>query len=192
MLKYIGYINNSERNLFTKEVNNVAAYIGVEADWLMTIFYKESRVNPQAVNSQSGATGLIQFLPSTANRLGTSTTQLRTMTAQQQLYYVKKYFDPYKGKLNNVYDTYFAVFYPKAIGKADGTILFSTGSTAYAQNKSLDQDKNGNVTVLDVKKWFAKGADLKISTQSKYITGVGVIIAIIAYYIYKKWTGFKF
>lgn len=44
----------------------------------------------------SGAIGLIQFMPSTAKGLGTSTSALKQMTAVDQLAYVEKYFAPYK------------------------------------------------------------------------------------------------
>ena len=40
----------------------------------------------------SGATGLIQFLPSVASELGTTTTALQAMSAVDQMDYVEKYF----------------------------------------------------------------------------------------------------
>jgi hypothetical protein len=45
----------------------------------------ESRFNSTVVNSDSGATGLFQFIPSTAAGLGTSTGEIQNMTPAQQL-----------------------------------------------------------------------------------------------------------
>jgi hypothetical protein len=97
----------------------------------------------------SGATGLIQFMPSTAKSLGTSTDALAKMSAEDQMEYVEKYFQPYKGKLGTLKDAYMAVLYPKAIGKPEWYPLFSSGTKAYEQNAGLDRDKKGMVTVGD-------------------------------------------
>ena len=106
--------------------------------------------NPAEKNrAGSGATGLIQFMPSTAKSLGTSTDALAKMSAEDQLEYVEKYLTPYKGKLGTVRDAYMAVLYPKAIGKPEWYPLFSQGTTAYQQNAGLDRDKKGVVTVGD-------------------------------------------
>ena len=97
----------------------------------------------------SGATGLIQFMPKTAKGLGTSTDALAKMSAEDQLDYVEKYFQPYKGKLGTLKDAYMAVLYPKAIGKPEWYPLFTQGTKAYQQNAGLDRDKKGMVTVGD-------------------------------------------
>ena len=97
----------------------------------------------------SGATGLIQFMPSTAKSLGTSTEALARMSPEDQLDYVEKYFQPYKGKLGTLDDTYMAVLYPKAIGKPEWYPLFAQGTKAYEQNAGLDRDKKGIVTKAD-------------------------------------------
>ena len=106
--------------------------------------------NPAEKNrAGSGATGLIQFMPSTAKSLGTSTDALAKMSAEDQLEYVEKYLTPYKGKLGTVRDAYMAVLYPKAIGKPDWYPLFTSGTKAYELNAGLDRDKKGMVTVAD-------------------------------------------
>jgi Transglycosylase SLT domain len=99
----------------------------------------------------SGATGLIQFMPKTAKGLGTSTEALAKMSAEDQLDYVEKYFQPYKGKMGTLKDAYLAVLYPKAIGKPEWYPLFRQDQqpTAYSQNAGLDRDKKGMVTVGD-------------------------------------------
>ena len=99
----------------------------------------------------SGATGLIQCMPSTAKSLGASTDALAKMSAEDQLDYVEKYLRPYTGKMGTLKDAYMAVLYPKAIGKPEWYPLFTASQqpTAYQQNAGLDRDKKGMVTVGD-------------------------------------------
>lgn len=96
----------------------------------------------------SGATGLIQFMPSTAKGLGTTTDKLALMSAEDQLNYVYKYFLPYKGRLKNLGDVYMAILWPAGVGKADSYVLWNkkTKPTTYRQNAGLDVNKNGEIT----------------------------------------------
>lgn len=93
----------------------------------------------------SGATGLIQFMPSTAKGLGTTTQELAKMTPEDQLRYVYKYFKPWAGKLRNLGDLYMAILWPKAVGKPDHYVVFDSG-VAYRQNAGLDVNRDGDVT----------------------------------------------
>jgi hypothetical protein len=93
----------------------------------------------------SGAVGLIQFMPSTAKSLGTSTADLAHLTAEDQLRFVYKYFQPWKGRLKNLADLYMAILWPAAVGKPDDYALF-TGGVAYRQNAGLDSNRDGRVT----------------------------------------------
>jgi hypothetical protein len=94
----------------------------------------------------SNAVGLIQFMPSTAAALGTSSDALAAMTATQQLDYVKLYLTPYRGRLKTLEDVYMAILYPAAIGRGSDYVLFSSGTTAYSQNAGLDTDGSGFIT----------------------------------------------
>ncbi|MBO0930364.1 transglycosylase SLT domain-containing protein [Fibrella aquatilis] len=135
---------------------DLAQWLGINPAWLLIVMYKESGLNPKAVNRYSGASGLIQFMPGTAKGLGTSVAYIRTLTGLQQLPWVKQYFTPYRGRMHSLWDTYFAVFYPAAIGKPTDHVLFSRGSTAYKWNKGMDMNKNGHVSVGDVKAWLLR------------------------------------
>jgi len=96
----------------------------------------------------SGATGLIQFMPSTAVNLGTTTAKLAAMTPEDQLNFVYKYFRPYAGRLNNLGDIYMAILWPSGVGKQDDYILWNKTSkpTTYRQNAGLDINKDGSIT----------------------------------------------
>lgn len=98
----------------------VAEQLGADPYALANLINFESGGNPRAVNGASGATGLIQFLPSTASRLGTSTSALRSMSAVHQMDYVLAYLtgtmqDVGASSLRTPHSLAMAVFYPKAI-----------------------------------------------------------------------------
>jgi len=96
------------------EIARVARELGTRPEWLAAIINAESGFNPVAVNSSTGATGLLQFMPSTAEHLGTSTSELASMSAIEQMQWVRAYFWPYRGKLKTPQSVYLAVFYPAA------------------------------------------------------------------------------
>ena len=95
----------------------LAAQIGADPAWIANLINAESGFNPQARNAATGATGLIQFIPTTAKRLGTSTDALYRMSAGQQFAYVAEYLRRFKGRLKSQNDMVMAVFYPAAMGK---------------------------------------------------------------------------
>jgi hypothetical protein len=137
---------------FRAKVRDIAKRQNLNPDWYMAVMGFETgyTFSPTEKNKAgSGATGLIQFIPSTAQRLGTSTQALSNMTAVQQLDYVEKYFQPYVGRIHNLGDMYMAVFMPaKGIGKPDSTVLIdqATDPVAYSQNASLDANHDGKIT----------------------------------------------
>ena len=142
---------------FNKKLDKIASALGVESRHLLAIMKMESGVDPSAVNKQSGATGLIQFMPDTASSLGTSVEALRRMSAVDQLDYVYKYFKMVGVKPGmDLGDLYIAVFMPKYVGADDSTVLGKEGASGfsgkvYAQNKGLDKNKDGVITVADAK-----------------------------------------
>jgi hypothetical protein len=111
----------------------------------------------------SGAVGLIQFMPSTAAALGTTTAHLSHISAEDQINYVYKYFEPYKGRLHNLGDIYMAILWPKGVGKDDTYPLFDRRKTptTFRQNAGLDINKDGIVTrgecLSKIKGKLAKG-----------------------------------
>lgn len=144
---------------FVPKVKEISKRLGIDPAWLMRAMHFESRgFNPQAVNPKSKATGLIQFMPETAKSLGTTTEELYKMNGLQQLDYVEKYFQPYKGNMKSSTDLYLAIFYPFAIGKGDIFIIGSERSSAYVQlvakqNSIFDLNKDKEITVGEIKQY---------------------------------------
>lgn len=117
-----------------KLVENLANKFGFPPQWLANLISFESGAtfNP-AIQNSIGATGLIQFMPSTAKGLGTSTSELRKMSFRQQMGYVEKYlrsqlemaaapkglYNKQTGKVTNKFtqtDLFMLIFYPVAVG----------------------------------------------------------------------------
>jgi len=145
-MNFTEYIKEN-RAEFIAKVNNICTELRIEANWLMFVMWFESKLNPQAVNPISGATGLIQFMPSTARSLGTTTAVLKHMSNVQQLDYVLAYLRPYKGRMKRWIDVYLAVFYPKAMGDPNFVI---TSDIVAKQNKIFDLNKDLDISVKEL------------------------------------------
>lgn len=131
-----------------------------DPNWLMACMAWESgeTFSPAEKNrAGSGATGLIQFMPTTAKELGEyrkttlSTALLATMTAEDQLTWVYWYFRlqiQRHGAITNLEDCYMAILWPGAIGSPVSSPLWSKGEapTTYRQNAGLDSNKDGTIT----------------------------------------------
>lgn len=154
-LLFAEYVQTN-KEAFLEKVESISNKLLISPDWLMAVMYKESRLNEKAVNATSGATGLIQFMPSTAASLGTSTAALRNMSNVQQLEYVYKYYFPYITKLNSYPDLYLATFFPAALGKDDDYIMQTStlsASKIASQNPAIDLNKDGKITVGEFKQY---------------------------------------
>ena len=133
---------------FKSKVISIAAGLGCDPSFLMAAMAFETgqTFSPSKVNRASGATGLIQFMPSTATSLGTTVGALAALSAEDQLDWVAKYFQPQKGRLNSLSDVYMAILWPAAVGKPEAKVLFASPSIQYKQNAGLDVNKDGEVT----------------------------------------------
>lgn len=138
---------------FRDKVLAIATKLEVDPNFLMACMAFESNetFSPAIQNAAgSGAVGLIQFMPSTAAALGTTTEALAAMTATDQLDYVSAYFWPQRGRLKTLSDVYMAILWPAAIGKSDDYVLFDQADTAhpkrYIQNHGLDFNDDGQIT----------------------------------------------
>ena len=142
---------------FNKKLDKIAKALGVDSNDILAVIKHESRGNPAAVNKSSGATGLIQFMPNTAKQLGTTTSALQSMSAVDQLDYVYKFYKMVGVRPGmDAGDLYVATFMPAYLGHSDSTVLGKKGAggfngAVYAQNSGLDRDKNGEITIADIK-----------------------------------------
>ena len=154
---------------FKVKLEKIAKDLGTTSNALLAVMKQESGVNPAAQNKQGGASGLIQFMPDTARMLGTTTDALRQMDGVQQLDYVYKYYKMTGVGDGSVGDLYMATFMPKFIGYPDDFVLGQVGGgkvpgtnlssdLVYQQNKGLDRNKDGAITIADVKNSVARFA----------------------------------
>jgi hypothetical protein len=80
----------------------------------------------------------------------------KQLSADQQLHYVERYFNPYKQySLNSAGRLYQATFLPATLklGSAPETVIAEQGGQydwAYAANKGLDVNKDGRITIADL------------------------------------------
>lgn len=109
----------------------LGAALGVNPYFIANVIEVESNFNPQARNARSGATGLIQFTPTVAQVVGTTTDKLKLMGIKEQFQYVVKYFMKYQGRIKSQADVYMAVFQPARLGQP-----LSTPISAKAQEKN--------------------------------------------------------
>lgn len=96
--------------------------------------------------------GLIQFAPSTAESLGTTSVELERMTFLEQLPYVLKYYQKWGGPsaFSRPGDYYLAGWgaNPRT---ADDTVLARAGSAVYKGNPLLDLDKDGMISARELR-----------------------------------------
>lgn len=138
---------------FRERVKQMGESLGVDPNFLMACMAFESGQTFSASIENaagSGAVGLIQFMPSTAQALGTTTSKLQSMSAVQQLDFVEKYFKPRAGKLKTLEDVYMTILWPAAIGKPSSFVLFDRSDSShprrYIQNAGLDFNDDGVIT----------------------------------------------
>ncbi|MFN3785139.1 MAG: hypothetical protein ACK4R6_14570, partial [Spirosomataceae bacterium] len=133
---------------FLAKVETICSNLEIDPNYLMACMAFETgeTFSPCVKNPGSSATGLIQFMSSTAKSLGTTTDDLCKMSAVEQLDYVSKYFQPYKGKIKTIADIYMVIFCPKGVGKEMDYTLYPPRQIDYDRNKGLDKDKDAIIT----------------------------------------------
>jgi hypothetical protein len=190
-LIYINLIPAAEQIAFDAKVREVAAKLKTNPDWLMQVMKAESGLradirNTYAPFADGYATGLIQFIPSTARALGTTTWDLEKLTRIQQMDYVYKYLQPYTGKLNSYFDVYLVIFFPAAIGHTnDDSYVFETKSISRASvaksNPAINKNKDGMITMKEFKE-YVKGTVPKSLWSRVFppagLAIVGILLAI--------------
>lgn len=136
---------------------------GVNADCILGMMHIESGMKPDAVHPDSGASGLIQVMPSMASHYGASIDEIRGMSAEEQLERIilKRRWP----KVTDCGVVYMANFLPAYAYEPDDTVIGRKGGTdtikgglstgaIYKGNYGFDVDKDGIFTVGDVKNFM--------------------------------------
>ena len=138
---------------FGIELQAIAKRLETDPAWLLNVMASESLFNPTARNGLPGqtASGLLQFIESTAQRLGTTTEAIRRMDPVEQLRLVEKYLTPFRGRLNSLADVYLAVFRGFIIEGGDTSVVAPLGKSnkerrIYSLNRWLDFNGDGRIT----------------------------------------------
>jgi hypothetical protein len=146
---------------FIARVQELSRKVGVYPDAFIKVFEIECSMDPRAINTASGAVGLIQFMPDTAIELKTTSEDILRMDGIQQLDLVEKYFNlnriksridmvpPNQRGLDHIY---LGVFYPAAVSKPDSFVMGSERSNdrywikKIAEQNSAYKNSRGVVT----------------------------------------------
>jgi hypothetical protein len=201
-LIYENKVPQAYRTAFINKVKEVAPRVGLDPNWLMAIIYFETAGTfSPSITNPLGYIGLIQFGASARKTLGVTKEKLKAMTAVEQLDYVEKYFKLYQGKYKSYVDSYFAVFFPPAIGKPDDWVIQGGGLTAkqiYDANPAFRNVKDGKLRVWEVKKtmleklpseWLKDGSfGLALKAYKNYfaIGIVAILTGLSLYYYYGR------
>ena len=124
-----------QKKAFKQKMEKIAAELDINPNRLMALMASETwgTFNPAIANKSTWATGLIQIMPSTATKLGTTVSALRSMSAVQQLDYVKKYYQLSPGKkFRSLKDLYLYTFFPIAMNHSSNPNYVFQSSTISA------------------------------------------------------------
>lgn len=130
---------------------------------LAAVMYAESGWYAKAHNPNGHASGIFQAMPSTLKGLGFAPTllpaeraeQFRGLTAADQVPWLKRYYAPYKGKLQSVTHCYIATFLPADLSKAgqpDYKLAVKGGfrGIVYTANAGFDANLDLSITVSEL------------------------------------------
>ena len=161
---YLPKVKNLEERTtpaFRAKLVRIAAEVGIPAGELASLIgFETAWTWSPSIRNSIGATGLIQFLRSTARSLGTTTDALAAMSAEEQLDWVARYLKRMP-KWRVPGDAYLMVFWPAGTGKPDDHLIGEkdseakvgnvTRGTIYRLNAGLDGNKDGRITAGDVR-----------------------------------------
>ena len=143
---------------FREKVILTGKNLNIEPNYIMACIALETgrSFNPAIKNPKSSATGLIQFMNSTAKYLGTTTEHLSKMSHIEQMDYVELYFSMTAKNVGiptskwSLGDVYFSIFTPSIIKKLPSDTIYTKGQHAYEVNTLHDRNKDGIITKQDL------------------------------------------
>lgn len=133
---------------FKRKLVRISRELGLDPNYIAAVISFESLFNPKAVNKCSKAVGLIQWLPQYAP---IPVEQILAMSAEDQLDLVKQhYIKVGHTHIKRPCDYYLAVFSPGFMGWALNRVAYAEPTKAYSQNKGLDRNKDGKITIEEI------------------------------------------
>lgn len=149
-------------NFYPKLVK-ISSEVGMKPEDLLAVMISESGLDPAAHETKYGASGLIQFMPSTLKQMNYKGTpaEFRSMLGEDQLEYIKRYIQSNSsingGPFTSAAQYYVANFFPVALKLAG--IKSGDPKTAFVEEKpeTIKDPKSGE---LWSKKYFDVGIKL--------------------------------
>jgi hypothetical protein len=187
---YLRNIPAAIRAQFWAELQNVARRLKTDPVFLLQVMHAETAgtMRTDIQNKDTNATGLIQFMPSTARGLGTTVDALKSMNHVQQLRFVEAYFRPFSGRLNTYQDVYFATFFPAAIGRSDTWVLKTQrigAGTIARQNPAVNINKDGQITVGEFKEYLRRAVPQRLRNVIFSPATIPVLLlGVVALFVY--------
>lgn len=142
--------------------------LSTEPDWAMFLFDLESSLNP-FIENPYGCYSWLQFCAdySGANYKTIQGrryyfSDMKKMTADELLNLSFDYLDEQQentGRFASYHDMYFSILYPVAVGKPDDYVLNTK------TNPLFDLNKNGTITVGEVKEYLDNRVRAKVPTE---------------------------
>lgn len=198
---------SQNRPEFIAKVKQISNQLAIDPNWLMMVMYLESYqngvyFNPKATNS-IGATGLIQFIPSTLQQWGFTPASFAQLSNVQQLDYVLKFYANQNAHYRSYTDLHLYTFFPQAnIENWKDNAIFP--NWAYEANKPFDLNKDQKLTLGEwkefvknkvrenvPKEFYGSFANEVISTYYSSFIAVGGVILLVAGLLLFFWYYYK-
>lgn len=144
-------------NLFLKKIIYISNQLDIHPNWLMDVINHETAgtFSSKIKNTSSSATGLIQFMDTTARgTFGLNNSGKISTDPIRQLDYVYAYLKRFKGdkKINSVSELYLLVFTPGYFGKPDSFKIKDSYVESNPKNFGYyDKKSNEYGTIKDFK-----------------------------------------
>lgn len=155
-------IPESQHNEVQEALEELHQTHGIEPWWALSVFWFESNINPTSDNGV-GYYGLWQLGTIAAKELKfLPASRITKLSYAEQIRLWNRYLNlpacKANGKFDNIFDLYFANIYPILMGKPDHYVFADSkenkSQLRYSRNKGLDINKDGVITVLDIKRKF--------------------------------------
>lgn len=129
-------------------------YPGLSKSEVFRVIKGESAFNPNAVNKDTQASGLFQFIPKVAAELGFTPQDILSMAPAEQLKVYDMYLDKwdYSGK-NSLGIMQAAPAYANA---SEDTVVYKKGSKAWEQNPGWRPSSGGDITVGSINNYYGR------------------------------------